>query len=47
MSIKSAKNVRKIYSENYLKCVQNVNIISVKEQGKERKTERTQNPNKI
>ena len=34
MSIKSAKNVCKIYSENYMKCVQNVNIFSVKEQGK-------------
>ena len=39
MSIKSAKNVCKIYSENYMKCVQNVNIFSVKEQGKENRTD--------
>ena len=43
MSIKSANNVRKIYSENYLKCAQNVNIFSVKEQGKENR--KKTNPN--
>ena len=45
MSIKSAKNVSKIYSENYLKCVQNINIFSVEdlEQGKEnRKNSKSQ-----
>lgn len=48
MSIKSAKNVCKIYSENYMKCVQNVNIFSVKEQGKENRkdTKSKQNASK-
>ena len=48
MSIKSTKNVCKIYSENYMKCVQNVNIFSVKEQGKENRkdTKSKQNASK-
>ena len=37
MSIKSWRNVCKIYSENYLESVQKVNIFYVKEQGKENK----------
>ena len=45
MSIKSANNVRKIFSENYLKCVQNINIFSVKEQGEE--SRKKTNPNKM
>ena len=41
MSTKSAKNVCKIFSKNYMKSVQNVNIFSVEEQGQENR--RTQN----
>ena len=35
MSITSAKNVCKIWSENYMKCVRKGIIFSVKEQRKE------------